>query len=101
MLDDIARINQSQREELALVREAENCYSSSSPQPEELNGVVDDEASSSQPITDSEDSVLTPLIEEIEEEMPEEEPEESVMEWEHVTGENWSENDNTSRKSEA
>ena len=74
-MDDIARITQSQREELAMVCDAENHYSSSSPQPEKR----DNEASRSQPITDSEDSILTPLIKEKEEEMPEEEPEESIM----------------------
>ena len=99
-MDDIARINQPQQEERALVRDATNHSNSSSPQPEELNGVVDDEASSSQPITDSEDSVLTPLIEEKEEEMPEEEPEESVMDWEDLTRENWSENDKLLQKIE-
>ncbi len=71
-----------------MVRDAKNHYSASSPQPEELNGVVDDEATSSQPITGSENNLSTPLIEEKEEEMPEEEPEESVMDWEDLTREN-------------
>jgi len=78
-----------------LVLEADNLYSSSSPQLEQLNGVVDDEASSSQP-----DSVLTSLIEEKEEEMPQGEPEESAMNWKDLTRENWSENDKLLQKIE-
>jgi len=95
LMDDIARITQSQREELALVCDTENHYSSSSPQPEKVNRLVDNEASRSQPITDSEDSILTPLIEEMKEKCRKRNRKNPswTLDWEDLMRENWSEND--------